>query len=72
MCPLGRCEPQLNQLAAKSCIPSTWSLFETIKSLIQFANIGWMFLIFVSRRLTHIDLFLKNTMKKGILYIQLA
>jgi hypothetical protein len=47
-------------------------MFEAVQHFVQFANIMWMSLIFKTKRLTHIDLFFKNTVKEGILDIKLS
>ena len=56
----------------KACMPCTRSLLEAIQCLHQAAQMIRTIRISKSRRLTHINLLLKNTMEKGILHIQLA
>jgi hypothetical protein len=47
-------------------------LFETLKSFIQVIVIMWAWWILKPRRLLHIHVFLLNTVKKHVLYIQLV
>ena len=64
-------KPNMKQLRSKPLKPSSRSLFETIKSFMKKADMSWKSRINMTLRLSHIDLFLKNTMEKGIIDIQL-
>jgi hypothetical protein len=59
------------KLVTQSEVPCMRSLFKTIERLVQFAMISQKIRINKFRRLLHEHVFLKNTMKKRILYIQL-
>ena len=61
----------MKQLRSKSLKPSPRSLFETIKSLMKKAGMFRKSKINITLRLSHIDLFLKKAMEKGITDIQL-
>jgi hypothetical protein len=65
-------EAQTLELLTQPRVPCTWCLFKTIESFIQFTNIPGMILADKTRRLTHIDLLIKNTMKESILHIELT
>ena len=52
--------------------PSTWSLLEAIKSLLEFAKMPRKARINIPRRLLHINMFLQNSMKRNIFNIKLV
>ena len=52
--------------------PGPWRLFQAIESTLKFTDIAGTSSIFESRRLLHIDIFRKKTMKEGIADINLA
>jgi hypothetical protein len=69
---LGSDKSQLEKLRAKTGKPGTGSLFETIKSLVKLANVSRVCRIGKARMLRHIHIFIKKSMQKCILYINLS
>jgi hypothetical protein len=65
-------EPEIEKKRIEPIKPCTQCLFEFVKSLIELANVLGMMRIFKAQGLLHIYGFRQKTMKKGVLYIQLA
>ena len=62
----------MEQVERKSLKPSPGCLFETIKGLMQFANISRISCIHITKKLLHVNLLLEVTMEKGIRDIKLS
>lgn len=53
-------------------IPSSRSMFKSIKSCLELADMGWIFRINKPWGLRHVDVFNKVTMQKGMVKVKLA
>ena len=67
----GSLKPKMNQVKGKPLKPGPGSLFETIERFMEFTDIGRIGCINITRRLLHVNLFLKVAMEKGIGHIKL-
>uniref|UniRef100_A0A8R7PPE5 Uncharacterized protein n=1 Tax=Triticum urartu TaxID=4572 RepID=A0A8R7PPE5_TRIUA len=66
-----RHKPMSTKSSAKTCMPHTRGLLQTIKSFDKTTQMMWLSRINKTGRLTHRNLFFQNSMEKSILNVKL-